>query len=236
MTKPAQDFFNKEVAQRYDERNSKLSDISDISDISDALHFLIGLILKDLPTRSRVLCVGAGTGAEILALSRLYSEWSFVAVEPSLSMLDVCRERLTEAGLADRCEFVHGYVQDLKSQPDFDVALSILVAHFVKREERIDFFGQMTQRLKSGGFLVNAEISFDLDSAEFPSILENWKAVQRLMGGTPESLALLPKQLREMLAVLPPAETENLLRQSGIGLPVRFFQAFLISGWYGRKN
>lgn len=41
------------------------------------------------------------------------------------------------------------------------------------------------------GILVNTEISFDLDSKEFPSMLQNWKAVQQLMGATPESLANL---------------------------------------------
>jgi tRNA (cmo5U34)-methyltransferase len=43
-------------------------------------------------------------------------------------------------------------------------------------------------------------------------------------------------QLREMLSVISSAETELLLHQSGILLPVRFFQAFMISGWYGSKN
>jgi tRNA (cmo5U34)-methyltransferase len=43
-------------------------------------------------------------------------------------------------------------------------------------------------------------------------------------------------QLREMLSVISPAETERLLHQSGVLLPVRFFQAFMISGWYGSKN
>jgi len=35
--------------------------------------------------------------------------------------------------------------------------------------------------------------------------------------------------------VLPEKHTEDILRQSGIHAPVRFFQAFLINGWYGRK-
>jgi tRNA (cmo5U34)-methyltransferase len=39
-----------------------------------------------------------------------------------------------------------------------------------------------------------------------------------------------------MLSVLPPEETEELIRLSGIQLPVRFFQAFMICGWYGQKN
>jgi tRNA (cmo5U34)-methyltransferase len=106
----------------------------------------------------------------------------------------------------------------------------------VKRDEKPIFFQRMTDRLRSGGYLVNAEISFDLDSAEFPLMLKNWESVQKLMGGTPESLANLPKQLRDVLAVVPPLETEDLIRQSGIAFPVRFFQALMICAWYGRKE
>lgn len=230
MSKPAPDFFTKEHAERYDERNRKLAPLG------DNLHFLIGLVLENLPARAKILSVGAGTGAEILSLAKAFPGWTFVAVEPSWSMLEVCRERLRESGFADRCEFVHGFAEDLPKQADFDAVLAVFVAHFVKRDQRTGFFRNMTERLKTGGYLVNAEIGFDLDAKEFPPMLRNWTSIQRLMGGTPESLATLPKQLREILTVLPPAETESVLREAGIGLPVRFFQAFMISAWYGVKD
>ena len=51
-----------------------------------------------------------------------------------------------------------------------------------------------------------------------PLMLKNWEAVQSMMGATPESLANLPLQLREMLSVISPTETERLLNQSGIHL------------------
>jgi tRNA (cmo5U34)-methyltransferase len=230
MNKSPVDFFTKEAAQAYDAKNSKLSPIS------DCLHFLMGLVLKDLPARSRILCVGVGTGAEILSLSRTFPEWTFVALDPSLAMLDICRERVESAGVADRCEFVHGYVQDLPREQVFDATLSIFVAHFVRRDERPGFYHHMTSRLRNDGYLINVEISFDLDSVEFPSMLRNWEAVQTLMGATPESLATLPKQLKEMLTVIPPIETETYIRESGIECPVRFFQAMMIHGWYGKKE
>lgn len=151
-------------------------------------------------------------------------------------MLDVCRERLKEAGVLDRCELINGYVQDAPAGENFDAALSILVAHFVKREDRPAFYQNIQQRLKAGGYLVSAEISFDLDSAEFPSMLENWKSVQTLMGATPEQLEALSAMLRDTLCVLSASETESLIRSSGISLPVRFFQSFMVSGWYGKKD
>lgn len=230
MSKPTTDFFNKEAAQRYDERNSKLSRIS------DCLHFLTGLALKDLPAQARILCVGVGTGAEILSLAQTFPGWTFVGLDPSQNMLDVCRERMNDAGLGDRCEFVHGFIQDLPSQKPFDAAVSILVAHFIKLDERLAYFQNITQHLRSGGYLVNAEISFDLNSPQFPTMLKGWEQVQTMMGATPESLATLPKQLREMLTVLPPEKTEALLRQSGISQPVSFFRAMMICGWFGKKD
>ncbi|GFO57470.1 SAM-dependent methyltransferase [Geomonas sp. Red276] len=230
MNKKPVDFFTKEAAQLYDQKNSKLFPIS------DCVHFLMGLILKDIPARSRILCVGAGTGAEILSLSRSFPEWRFLALDPSLAMLDLCRERVEAAGVADRCEFVHGYVQDLPDEAVFDAVLSVFVAHFVARDQRSGFYRHMTNRLRKDGYLIDVEISFDLDSAEFPSMLKNWEALQTLMGATPDSLASLPKQLKEILTVLPPTETEALIRESGLGCPVRFFQSLMIHGWYGKKT
>jgi tRNA (cmo5U34)-methyltransferase len=226
---PIIDHFT-DTARVYDERNKQLAPII------DNLHFLIRLILKDAPVRARVLCVGVGTGGEILSLSKTFPEWTFVGIDPSIGMLDVCRERLSNAGVLNRCELIHGYVHDVPQGENFDAALSILVAHFVKREDRLNFYRAMCDRLCTNGILINVEISFDLKSQEFPLMLRNWEAIQSMMGATAESLANLSMQLREMLTVLSPIETESLLNQSGIHLPVRFFQAFMISGWYGIKN
>ena len=52
------------------------------------MHFLIGLVLKELPTDARILCVGVGTGAEIFSLAEEYPEWTFVGVDPSADMLE----------------------------------------------------------------------------------------------------------------------------------------------------
>lgn len=221
--------FN-DAARVYDERNRK------IAPVIDNMHFLIRLILKNMPVHARVLCVGVGTGADILSLSDSFAGWTFVGVDPSVGMLDVCRERLGSAGVLNRCELIHGYVHDVPAGENFDAALSILVAHFVKREDRLKYYQAMCDRLCPGGILINTEISFDLNSQEFPLMLKCWEAIQSIMGAAPESLANISVQLREMLSVISPVETERLLNRSGIGLPVRFYQAFMINGWYGMKN
>lgn len=223
------DFFTKDVAAAYDARNSKLSPIA------DNMHFHIRLVLKDLPSKSRILCIGVGTGAEILSLAKEYPEWTFVGIDPSEPMLNVCRQRLKDARILDRCELIQGYVHDSPTGEKFDAVLSVLVAHFIKRPDRRDFYSHIYDRLKTGGYFVSTEISLDMDTPEFPFMLENWKSVQEFMGATPETLKSLPAMLRDTLGVLSPADTENLLRNVGFALPVRFYQAFAIMGWYSSK-
>jgi len=114
--------------------------------------------------------------------------------------------------------------------------LCLLVAHFLKQADgRQALFDGMARRLKPHGYLINAEIAFDLGSPEFDDIIDQWAAMHRAAGATEESLAGLPRQLRETIAVLPPASTEALLRNSGLPLPVQFFQSLLIRAWYSRK-
>jgi tRNA (cmo5U34)-methyltransferase len=224
------DFFNKEVSLVYDELNNRLAPIS------ECLYFMIGLILKDLPPQSKVLCVGVGTGAEILSLSKAFPGWTFVGVEPSAAMLEVCRERLKAAGVIERCELIHGYIQDAPMGEHFDVALSILVGHFVAKEDKLNFFQAINSRLRQMGILINAEISFDLDSKEFPAMLKCWGNLQALRGADSQALEALPQQLRETLSILPPKNAEQILRQSGVPSPVQFFQAFMIGAWFGKKE
>lgn len=224
------DHFNEDAARSYDERNRRLAPIG------ENMHFLIQLALRDLPEDARILCVGVGTGAEILALAKVFPNWKFTGVDPSAAMLAICAERLEEAGVRGRCQLIHGYIEDVDTKAAFDAALSVLVAHFIKRGDRLNYFNNMVSRLKPGGQLVNLEISFDLNSPEFPAMLKNWERVQALLGATPESLANLPHLLRTGLSVLAPGETRELLCQSGIAVPVQFYQAFMIHGWHGVKS
>lgn len=217
------------MADAYDRRNSALAPIS------DSLHFLTRLVLADLPVDARVLCVGVGTGAEILSLAMAYPGWSFVGVDPSDEMLAVGRRRLEQAGVLHRCELLHGYVEDV-AQEKFDAVVSLLVAHFIKREDRHVFYTAIHDRLKSGGRFVSAEISADLDAPEFPEMLEDWKRIQVLMGATPASLAKLGDLMRDVLSVLAPREAEAMWEAGGFPKPVPFFQAFMIRGWHAVKR
>lgn len=223
-------FFNKNTAENYDTRSQS------VGAIMDNLHLLIGLVLKELPDDARILCVGVGTGADIIGLAHAFPSWRFTGVDPSEPMLDVCRARLQAENLAARCELIPGYLEDVPDAREFDAVLCLLVAHFLEAgAKRQALFDGMVRRLKPNGYLVNAEIGFDLASPQFDDIIDKWKAMHGAAGATAESLAAMQKLLRETITVLPPEQTEQLLRNSGLPLPIQFFQSLLIRAWYSRK-
>lgn len=221
--------FSQEVADAYDRRNTALAPIS------DNLHFLMRLVLADLPVDARVLCVGVGTGAEIMSLAMEFPGWSFVGVDPSEEMLAVGRRRLEQAGLLQRCELLQGCAEDSPLH-GYDAAVSLLVAHFIKREDRPAFYSAIHDRLRPGGRFVSAEISDDLEAPGFPQMLGDWKRIQALMGATPDSLAKLDGMMRDALGVVPPAETLALWQAAGFQTPVSFFQSFMIRGWHAIRG
>ena len=221
-------FFNQEHAEAYDRRNSGLKPIS------NCLHFLTELVLARLPDKARILCVGIGTGAEVLPLAAVRPDWTFVGVDPSPDMLAVGRHRLAEAGVLSRCELYQGYVDDAPEE-QFDAVICLFVAHFIQLEDRPAFYRAIYDRLAPGGMFVSAEISDDLDAPEAAAKLEDWKQVQARMGATPESLATLGETLRNVLGVVSPAITTDLWREAGFSLPVPFFQAFMVCGWHAQR-
>ncbi|WP_312571670.1 class I SAM-dependent methyltransferase, partial [Stutzerimonas balearica] len=97
-------------AARYDERWARTAPIR------DALHFLLQAVFAPLPAEARVLCIGAGTGEEILHLAQCRPGWTFTAVEPSGAMLQVLCDKATRAGIEQRCQFHEGYLETLPEQ------------------------------------------------------------------------------------------------------------------------
>ena len=89
--------FDEERASTYDQRAAKLAPLR------DTLHLLTRLVLSDLPTDAHILCVGVGTGLELIYLAQEFPRWQFIAVEPASAMLDICRQKAEEHGIASRC-------------------------------------------------------------------------------------------------------------------------------------
>lgn len=223
-------FFDEKVSAGYDERVRKMGAIN------DNIHLLIWLILQDLPEDARILCVGVGTGNEIVYLAEKFPGWHFHGIDPSAPMLDACRKKLRENGIESRAVLSQGYLSEIDTGAPFDAALCLLVSHFILDDaERQGLFADMHGRLKPKAYLIHSDISFDQSSPDYDEILKAWKNMHRLAGATPEQADNITQMLRTHVAVRAPEAIEEMLRRSGFPLPVRFFQSLLIHAWYSQK-
>ena len=146
--------------------------------INNGLYFLLESVFAELPSEARILCVGVGTGKELIHLANRFPGWRFTAVEPSGVMLDVCRHQVDEAGITDRCYFHEGYLDSLPTEENHDAATCFLVSQFIlEKEARSEFFQQIANRLKPGGILASSDLSAEVGSESFEALLRIWQRV-----------------------------------------------------------
>jgi tRNA (cmo5U34)-methyltransferase len=218
------------MAETYDQQWERLAPIN------DSLHLLMGGVFSNLPAQANVLCVGAGTGAEIIYLAKRFPQWTFTAVDPSTSMLEVCRKRLRALDIENRCKFHSGYLESLPSFELFDAATSLLVSQFIlDKESRSEFFKLIAKYLKPEGILVSSDLSADLHSANYPSLLQTWLELMKEGGVPAEGLEGMRKAYGKNVAVLPDKDIAALIQSGGFDDPIRFFQLGLIHAWYSVK-
>ncbi len=117
-------------------------------------------VFAELPAAARILCVGVGTGRELIHLAEKFPGWRFTVVEPSPAMLAVCRPRAAEEGITERCTFHEGYLDTLPPMDDHDGATCFLVSQFMlEQAARTAFFQQIRSRLKPDGILASADLA-----------------------------------------------------------------------------
>jgi len=218
--------FNKENASSYENQRAKLAPIK------DALHLCIRMKFSKLPVNARILCVGVGTGSELIYLAQAFPEWHFTVVEPASEMLKICRQRAEECGIVSRCTFHEGYIDSLLDSGFFDAATSILVSHFiVESEKRSKFFAEIAARLRPGACLINADLASDMSSADYQNILDVWINMH--------DFAEMPANVDAFgrnVALLPTDKVESIIKSSGFESPVLFFQTLFIHAWFSKVS
>ncbi|MGR4068738.1 class I SAM-dependent methyltransferase [Billgrantia sp. C5P2] len=204
--------------------------------IRNCLHLLLGSMFAELPADAKVLCVGVGTGDELLYLASEHPGWSFTAVEPSGAMLDICRQRTEKEGIASRCTFHEGYLGSLPVIEPHDAATCFLVSQFILDEsERSRFFSEIADRLKPGGILASADLASDVESLEYEELLRAWMNMMSAADISSEAVERMRKAYATDVGVLPPAKVASIIESGGFELPVQFFQAGLIHAWLSRR-
>ena len=224
--------FEGDMAAGYDARNAPLAPLR------DTLLWLTGrLFAQDLPETAEILCVGAGTGKEVLHLAGLAPGWQFTALDPSADMLAVCRREVDAAGLAGRVRIFEGYVDELDDGIAYDAATSILASHFIlDRRDRRAYFAGIAERLRPGGILVNADLSGDRQAPAFDAVEHVWLSAVRSAGLDDDSVASYRASLDTSVGLLPPHELAALIASAGFSEPAQFYQAGLIHAHTARRR
>lgn len=201
--------------------------------INNGLYFLMESVLASLPKAAHILCVGAGTGKELIYLAERFPQWLFTAVEPSAAMLNVCRQRVEERGMLNRCFFHEGYLDSLPGREKYNAATCFLVSQFILEEPvRVGFFREIADRLTTDGVLVSADLASGADSATYPALMLAW---MNMMAGADISVEKQNKMkaaYAKDVAILPPQQIASLIQAAGFDMPVQFYQAGLIHAWF----
>jgi tRNA (cmo5U34)-methyltransferase len=224
-------FDNHKAAASYDEKAAGLASSR------EALFSLMCLIFAELPAEARILCVGVGTGTEMIALAQAFPQCHFTAVEPASAMLDICRQKAEENGITSRCTFHEGYLDSLPVSDPFDAATCLLVSQFLKEAaERSHFFNQIAQRLYLGGILISSDLVLGLSAPIHQSLIEVWL---RMLGGSgwgEEDIERMRTAWSLHLAALTPPEIEAIIAAGGFDTPVLFFQTLFIHAWFSKRT
>lgn len=204
--------------------------------IREALYLLLDALFVELPADAWILCVGAGTGAEIGHLAELFPAWRFTALDPSGAMLEQCRLRAQRGGFLERCDFHQGYLDTLAAQPVYDGATCFLVSQFLlEPSARTGFFRQIAQRLKPGAVLANADLTCDTQAPAYELLLRQWMTLMSAAGVQPQMLERARVAYARDVAVLPAQQVAGIIEAAGFSAPVQFFQAGLMGGWGCRR-
>lgn len=221
--------FDKQAAN-YDTQWAKTASIR------NCLHLLLGSLFAELPDNAGILCVGVGTGDELIYLATQNPGWRFTAVEPSGPMLDVCRQRAEKEGVTSRCVFHEGYLNSLPDTEAHDAATSFLVSQFILEEsERAKFFSEIAEKLKPSGVLASADLASDIESPEYDVLLHAWMSMMSAADISLEAIERMRNAYSNDVGVLPPAKVASIIESGGFELPVQFFQAGLIHAWLSKR-
>ncbi len=222
--------FDRQAAS-YDQQWSKLASIN------EALHLLMGPMFSALSPKAHFLCVGAGTGGEIIYLARRFPGWRFTAVEPSIAMLEVFRGKAKEHGILERCILHAGYLDSLPEGATFDGATAFLVSQFIlDRGQRVAFFRGITHRLRPNGVLVSSDLAADMDGVDAWRLLELWFQLMSDGGIPPEGVARMREAYSRDVAVIPPGDVQDIISEGGFESPMHFFQAGMIHAWSAKRS
>jgi len=225
------DRFNSDKSDAYDEKIMKVMPGYQIS------HELTRYLLEDiLPSTSKILVSGCGTGKELIDYSINNLEWEVFGFDPSEKMLSMAREKVKANDCAERVRLLKGVIDDAP-ETDFDAATSILVMQFLPSDEEIQrFLNKISAKLKPGAPLILVYLEGDKKSNEYRILNSAWKIQQLTTRRDGNSVIDEFKQRDKDIRFISRGQIELSLNKAGFSKPLKFFQAYLLTGQIAFKR
>jgi cyclopropane-fatty-acyl-phospholipid synthase len=134
--------------------------LSEAEDLDSAQERKLDIICRKLRLKrdERFLDIGCGWGGLIIHAARNYGVRA-VGVTLSAQQADLARERIREAGVADRCRVELCDYRDLTEWGGFDKAASVGMFEHVGVDELARYFEQTSLLLRPGGVFLNHGIA-----------------------------------------------------------------------------
>jgi len=218
----AKDFCNQQVVDGYDQH------IRQLIPGYELVHQQILAILKvHLPKDAHVLIIGAGTGYELGYLLQNFPQCRFTVTELSQPMLEKAKDYVATWNKDDRVNFILGSHTEFEHIPQFDAVLSILVAHFVHFEQKLEFMHTARLSMKPNGIF----LTFDLTQFNFEQEAETLKQMCLMNGLLDKQVEAMLTRLKDDFYTLSTKETFALLSDAGFSQVHSFAQVLCYQGF-----
>lgn len=200
------DFQQQRVVDHYDDHIQKL--IPGYGIIHRQIHALLQARLAD---DAKILIVGCGTGYEVNYVLEQFPQAQITALDPSLNMMNKAKERLAGHPQRHRIHFMHADTSALIDMHHYDVALVILVAHFITMPQKHNFFRDIYRSLKLGGCL----FSYDLMQFKCAKQLQALQYFCQNNGLSLQQSQNMAERIQQDFSLIFPQQYENILYDVG---------------------
>lgn len=183
------------------------------------------VLVSRVPKNARILVVGAGSAAEILALAATGSDWSITGIDPSPDMLNLARRKIETNGLSDRVQLQTTDLAHFRPEVPFDAAVSLLVAHFIPDDGAKDaFVDDLARCLKPDAPLLLGDLTewaLEPDNASY----RHWASAR---GKSPTEVDAMFTRMVQNFHPIGEQRLAVLLAEKGFRAPQCYFQALSV--------
>ncbi|MEM9143000.1 MAG: class I SAM-dependent methyltransferase [Bacteroidota bacterium] len=179
----------------------------------------------------KMLAVGCGTGAELLALKKADETWAITGVDPSPEMIAIAQKKLASH---KKIEFFTGTIDQLQNKGPYGAASLILVLHFIKYpSEKLSLLTEIAKRLQPGAPFITMGIFGNKEQLK-----GNLDVLKRVLSKniSQEEIGERMERITHSLHRTSEEELQKLLTRAGFEPPTRFFQASIYSAWLTKKT